>query len=494
MSSDSGPAGSEDRPGDGEGTPEDPRVLLFMGAGRNRELLVETLGERYQVETTTDVETLNSEFDCCVFDLEQFNRVAGTLQPRRDTSNLVFLPFVLLVGEDAPETATTEAREYVDDVIELPVKKAALLSRIGNLVERRRTAVRLAEREAQLEQTVEDLKLKERAMDEAPVGITISDRDRNDNPMIYINDRFESLTGYSDVIGENCRFLQGEETDPDTRAALREAIDDRRPVSVDILNYRQNGQKFWNRLDVAPVHDDDGTVTDFVGFQMNITERKIRERRLEVLNRVLSHNMRNKMNVIEGHVSLLKSEYDGEEPPESLGEIESTAADLLSLADTIREIEQAFSDTESTEPIELTERMDQLLSAFTDRFPDAEFDLAYPDDDKCRIDVPGFIAAIEEAAENAVKHNDSTEPRIEIRVRSRSEDWVDVDIEDNGPGIPDQELQVLSEGETPLNHADRLGLWFIYWVVSRVGGKLSATESDPRGSTLTLSVPRYSEP
>jgi len=465
-----------------------------MDAGRNRELLSETLEKQYGVRTTTDIQIFETGFDCCIFDRTQFNRVAGTVQSKRDTSDPVFLPFVLLVGEDTAASTITDAREYVDDVIELPAEKADLLSRIGNLVERRRTAAELAQREAQLQKTVSNLKLKERAMDEAPVGITISDRDRNDNPMIYINDRFESLTGYSDVIGENCRFLQGEETDPDTRAALREAIDDRRPVSVDILNYRQNGQKFWNRLDVAPVHDDDGTVTDFVGFQMDITERKIRERRLEVLNRVLSHNMRNKMNVIEGHVSLLKSEYDGEEPPESLGEIESTAADLLSLADTIREIEQAFSDTESTEPIELTERMDQLLSAFTDRFPDAEFDLAYPDDDRCRIDVPGFIAAIEEAAENAIKHNDSTEPRVEIRVRSRSEDWVDVDIEDNGPGIPDQELEVLSEGETPLNHADRLGLWFIYWVVSRVGGKLSVTESDPRGSTLTLSVPRYSEP
>ena len=465
-----------------------------MDAGRNRELLSETLEKQYGVRTTTDIQIFETGFDCCIFDRTQFNRVAGTVQSKRDTSDPVFLPFVLLVGEDTTASTITDAREYVDDVIELPAEKADLLSRIGNLVERRRTAAELAQREAQLQKTVSNLKLKERAMDEAPVGITISDPDRNDNPMIYINDRFESLTGYSDVIGENCRFLQGEETDPDTRAALREAIDDRRPVSVDILNYRQNGQKFWNRLDVAPVHDDDGTVTDFVGFQMDITERKIRERRLEVLNRVLSHNMRNKMNVIEGHVSLLKSEYDGEEPPESLGEIESTAADLLSLADTIREIEQAFSATESTEPIELTERMDQLLSAFTDRFPDAEFDLAYPDDDRCRIDVPGFIAAVEEAAENAVKHNDSTEPRVEIRVTGRSEDWVDVDIEDNGPGIPDQELEVLSEGETPLNHADRLGLWFIYWVVSRVGGKLSATESDPRGSTLTLSVPRYSEP
>jgi PAS domain S-box-containing protein len=330
-------------------------------------------------------------------------------------------------------------------------------------------------------------------MDEAPVGITISDPDREDNPMIYLNDRFEALTGYSNVIGENCRFLQGEETDPEARAALREAIDARRPVSVDILNYRQDGQKFWNRLDVAPIHDEEGEVTNFVGFQMEITERKVRERRLEVLNRVLSHNMRNKMNVIEGHVALLRRAYDGEHPPESLTEIESTAADLMGLADTIREIEQVFSDTGSSEPIELTERMEQLLCAFTDRFPDAAFDLTYPDDDTCRVDVPGFIAAIEEAVENAVKHNDSAEPKIEMRVINRSEEWVDVAIEDNGPGIPDQELEVLSEGETPLNHADRLGLWFVYWVVSRVGGRLSVTKSDPRGSTLLLSVPRHSE-
>ena len=474
------------------GTPltDDPRILLFMNAGRDRDLLAETLGERYEVGTTTDVETLDTDFDCCIFDHSQFNRVAGTVQSKRDTSEPIFLPFVLLIGEDASDTATVDAREYVDDVIELPTKKADLLSRIGNLVERRRTATELAEREAQLKQTVSDLELKERAMDEAPVGITISDPDREDNPIIYLNEQFESLTGYRDVVGENCRFLQGEETDPDTCAALREAIDARRPVSVDILNYRQNGQKFWNRVDVAPVHNEEGEVTNFIGFQMEITDWKIRERRLEVLNRVLSHNLRNKMNVIEGHVDLLRREYDGEDPPESLTEIESTAADLMGLADTIREIEQAVSDTGSSEPIELTERMEQLVSAFTDRFPDATFDLTCPDDDACRVDVPGLIAAIEEAVENAIKHNDSTEPTVEIRVTGQSNDWVDVAIEDNGPGIPDQELEVLSTGETPLYHADRLGLWFIYWVVSRVGGQLSVTTSNPRGSTLSLSVPR----
>jgi len=464
-----------------------------MDAGRNRELLLETLGDRYEVTTTTEVAELETEFDCCIFDYGQFNRVAGTLQSKRDTANPVFLPFVLLIGEDTPDGTAVEAREYVDDVIQLPVKKADLLSRIGNLVERRRTAAKLAQREAQLEQTVADLKLKERAMDEAPVGITISDPDREDNPLIYFNERFETLTGYSDVIGENCRFLQGEETDPETKGELREAIDEHRPVSVDILNYRKNGQKFWNRVDIAPVHDDHGSVTNYVGFQMEITERKIRERRLEVLNRVLSHNLRNKMNVIEGHVSLLEREYDNGEQPASLTEIKSTAGNLMGLADTIREIEQVFSETGSTEPIELTERLEQLVSVFEDRFPEATFDLTAPSDDPCRIDVVGFMAAIEEAVENAVEHNDSAEPVVRIRIHARSEEWVDVEIEDNGPGIPEQELNVLSKGETSLNHADRLGFWFMYWVVSRAGGTFSVTESEPCGSTLTLSVPRHSE-
>jgi len=490
--SDSGSPVADGRSGDSERPADDPRVLLFMSTGRNRELLVGTLGERYQIETTTDVETLDSEFDCCVFDLEQFNRVAGSLQPRRDTSNPVFLPFVLLIGEGAPETATTEAREYVDDVIELPVKKAALLSRIGNLVERRRTAARLARRETQLERTVEDLKLKERAMDEAPIGITITDPGQEDNPLIYINEQFERLTGYTDVIGNDCRFLQGEGTDPDTRARIRAAVDDGRPVSVDILNYRKEGAAFWNKLDIAPLRNDAGEITEFVGFQVDITDRKIRERRLEVLNRVLSHNLRNKMNVIEGHTELLRDEYDGDRP-ESLDAIESTAADLVGLADTIRDVDAALSGSAPPEPTDLSDGMEQLVAAFRDQFPEATFRLTVPGDDPCRVAVPRFMAAIEEAVENAVKHNDTAEPTVEIRIVDQSADWITVEIQDNGPGIPEQELAVLETGETPLNHADRLGLWFIYWVVRRVGGEFTVEEAEPRGIELTLTVPRHSE-
>jgi PAS domain S-box-containing protein len=136
----------------------------------------------------------------------------------------------------------------------------------------------------------EELRLKERAIDEAPVGITIADADRPDEPMVYINDAFERLTGYSKerVIGRNCRFLQGADSDPDAIAAMREAIDSGEPVSVELLNYRKSGEPFWNRVDIAPVHDD-GEVSHFVGFQTDITERKEAQMEVKRERRSLEH-------------------------------------------------------------------------------------------------------------------------------------------------------------------------------------------------------------
>lgn len=118
--------------------------------------------------------------------------------------------------------------------------------------------------------------LKERAMDEAPVGITISDPDQPDNPLIYVNEAFEQLTGFhrEDVLGRNCRFLQGEDTDQTVVTEIRNAIDAADPVKVELLNYRNNGDPFWNEVTIAPVRNQDGEVTNFVGFQMDVTERK----------------------------------------------------------------------------------------------------------------------------------------------------------------------------------------------------------------------------
>jgi len=124
-----------------------------------------------------------------------------------------------------------------------------------------------------------DESLKERAMDEAPVGITISDPSLPDNPLVYVNDAYERLTGYSreDVIGRNCRLLQGPDTREGPVAEMRRAIDAGERVSVELRNYRKDGTEFWNRVEVAPIYED-GEVTNYVGFQTDVTRRVLAER------------------------------------------------------------------------------------------------------------------------------------------------------------------------------------------------------------------------
>jgi len=131
-----------------------------------------------------------------------------------------------------------------------------------------------------------ELELKQRAMDEALAGITIADPSRPDNPIVYANERFEEITGYErdEVVGRNCRFLQGENTDEEVVATMRDAIDRGEPVTVELRNYRKDGTEFWNEVRISPLEDEHGEVTHLVGFQQDVTGHKERESRIEALH------------------------------------------------------------------------------------------------------------------------------------------------------------------------------------------------------------------
>jgi len=135
----------------------------------------------------------------------------------------------------------------------------------------------------------EELRRKSRAIDEAPVGITITDPSQEDNPLIYVNKHFIDLSGYpqEELLGWNCRFLQGERTASEPVAALRSAIDTEQSVSVEFLNYQKDGSEFWNQLNISPVRDESGAVVNYVGFQQDVTERVEREQALEKRERIL---------------------------------------------------------------------------------------------------------------------------------------------------------------------------------------------------------------
>jgi PAS domain S-box-containing protein len=113
-------------------------------------------------------------------------------------------------------------------------------------------------------------------------GVVITDPQQPDNPVVFANDAFYELTGYSpaETIGHNCRFLQGPKTDQAVVRELHEAIAERRPFRGVLLNYRKDGSTFWNGLKINPVFDDAGKLINFVGLQADVTARREAEEAL----------------------------------------------------------------------------------------------------------------------------------------------------------------------------------------------------------------------
>jgi sigma-B regulation protein RsbU (phosphoserine phosphatase) len=151
------------------------------------------------------------------------------------------------------------------------------------------------------EKPLEDqLSLKDRALAASAEGITIADATKPDCPLIYVNKGFEQLTGYSAeyTCGTNCRFLQGKDTDPIAVEEIRRALQEKRDCVVEILNYRKDGEPFWNRLSITPIRDDAGVVTHFVGIQSDVTARRRAEdaltaakTELEQANRLIQNDL-----------------------------------------------------------------------------------------------------------------------------------------------------------------------------------------------------------
>ena len=129
-------------------------------------------------------------------------------------------------------------------------------------------------------------------LDECVNGVTLADPDQEDMPIVYANKAFETMTGYSqqDIIGQNCRFLQGNERNQDARYQLAEAIKEKKEIVVTLRNYKKNGDLFYNRLKITPLFDRHGNVIYFLGVQYDVTEKILAELEIKELNLRLEEN------------------------------------------------------------------------------------------------------------------------------------------------------------------------------------------------------------
>lgn len=187
--------------------------------------------------------------------------------------------------------------------------------------------------------------LLEQAVQSARNGIVITDPRLPDNPIIYANLAFTEMTGYSlhEILGKNCRFLQGADREQAEIQLIKKAIADGEAIMVTLRNYRKDGTLFWNELSLAPVRDASGELVNFVGVQNDVSARKEAEKRVSEFYSMVSHELRTPLSSIRASLGLISDGSAGEIPPSAarLNEIALQSTNrLLRLVDDILDLKK----------------------------------------------------------------------------------------------------------------------------------------------------------
>lgn len=401
------------------------------------------------------------------------------------------------------------ARVVVDDAIQGTVCFAAgperdaafsesetyfveLLARlVGQALERHQYERQLAAREAELHERREIY----RAVIDASFDLVfrVDDAGR----FSYLSPPIEGLLGYppDQYLGDPFTEMLPDEGTIQLAGEIYEAVLAGETVEEYFfpLEHRSGGHVYVD-LRVTPIYDSAGaaadrSAADIVGVQgmaSDATDRYRSERLIRVLNRVLRHNLRNDMNVIGGYAELLQQELTGD-PASMATVIAETSDGLVALSETARQLERNLSRPATVEPTDIVPLVTEVATDVGRRHPDASIDVEAPAS-AIANGAPRLETAIEELVDNAAKHG-GTPPVVEVAIEPTDRQVV-VRVSDDGPGLPDQERDVLEAGdETPLVHASGLGLWLVHWIVESLDGQLRLLERES-GTAIEVRLPR----
>jgi signal transduction histidine kinase len=264
-------------------------------------------------------------------------------------------------------------------------------------------------------------------------------------------------------------------------SVLRAHRESEADVDSDIVSITRDGEIRYYSVKESPVTHYRGTQGRVVVLT-DVTPITNRQQDLElfkqVTSRIFRHNFRNRLNVIAGYAEMLQTDDDA---GEHATRIRSTADELIATTRKTKDVGQIFTDGQ-TEPLSLDHVAKRAIAGIEVGEATSSITVDVPS-----IDVvahPKLDLAIRELVENAIVHNDRADrPTVDISAVVEAE-WVTLFVEDNGPGIPQFELQVLdAEEETDLSHGSGIGLWLVYWIVKRSNGEL-VSQTTPEGSRI----------
>jgi PAS domain S-box-containing protein len=361
-------------------------------------------------------------------------------------------------------------------------------------------------------------RVRSQAIEFATNGIVIADAVQLDNPIIYVNPAFEKLTGYraEDVIGKNCRILQGPETDEASKQRIREAIRLQKECQVTILNYRRDGTPFWNNLQISPVENDEGWVTHFVGVQTDVTASVTNELRLreaqETADRAnqakseflanMSHEIRTPLTAILGCADSLCRELSDPVPLATAKTIRSQSQLLTGILNDILDLSKIEAGRLEIhrEPVSILKVIGEVRSLLEPQANEKKLELLTTFDsmlpETIETDPLRFRQILLNLASNAIKFTEKGKVEINVRCeRSQSEPRLVISVIDTGIGIPSDRLSAIFEAFTQVDipivrraGGTGLGLTICQRLTEMLDGELTVVSEVNRGSTFTISL------
>ncbi|MEM6761774.1 MAG: PAS domain-containing protein [Pseudomonadota bacterium] len=287
-----------------------------------------------------------------------------------------------------------------------------------------------------------ELPMHEMALQGAPVALVITNPTIKDNPIVFVNNAFTKLTGYAPEVsvGRNCRFLQGDDTDPDAVDKIRTGIKSDREFTVEILNYKADGTPFRNRIHIAPLKDPAGKTQFFVGLQRpadDMRDMAVLAERLDGSLRELHHRVKNHLSMVIGMIRMQ-------------ARVEN-ADSLENYATLARRIEtlQLLYDEMNTGGMRGPGETDVALGAYVSRIASTIAYLDGRESVRLNLDVDNVRSPIDTAAQigllvselvtNAYQHafRDRSDGLVEVRLQSLSEGSVRIQVADDGIGVAD---------------------------------------------------------
>lgn len=306
------------------------------------------------------------------------------------------------------------------------------------------------------------------------------------------NPAHESITGMTidEHAGLRPAEFLGEKQGREVTSKYRECVERRAPIEYEETLEHEHGEVTWQTKLIPIVTED--TVVQVIGMSRDVTELVERTTHLDVVDRVLRHNIRNRLNLIRGRARRIEAETDS---PTSGGaaRIIEASNDLLATAEKARTITEVVIGDHSVTRLQVGD----LLTQITSRLPEGPTEATIStsvDQSVTLVASPWLADAVVELVHNAVKHNDKPDPVVELSVTA-NEYIVEFDVVDDGPGIPESEREILQRGRSPTGvaHGGGLGTWMVYWIVHQSGGEVLVSDRTPRGSAVTIRIPQIVE-